>query len=171
MSTPDRSATAPPAVPVSTSPPPREDRTARDRGSAAIIVVVFALTLLVLAGFVVDGGLAISNKERAQDIAEQAARYAAQDLDEDALRNRPEGASGVAAPINHANCEARVRTFISSINLTSASIVGTPGGRCVRLADNRLAVTITVRYQPLFTSFFSSSFDVSGRAEAEAQTG
>lgn len=144
---------------------------ARDRGSAAIIVVVFALTLLVLAGFVVDGGLAIANKERAQDIAEQAARYAAQDLDEDELRNRPEGGPGSPAPINHAGCEARVADFVASIELTSASIVGTSGGRCERLADNRLAVTITVRYEPVFSSFFSSSFNVSGRAEAEAQTG
>jgi Flp pilus assembly protein TadG len=148
---------------ASQTPAPEGRRAGSDRGSAAIIVVVFALTLLVLAGFVVDGGLSIANRERAQDVAEQAARYAAQDLDEDALR---EGTG--EAPINHANCESRVADFVEKIQLTSASIIDQ---ECENLGTNRLAVVIVVQYQPIFASFFSDSFDVRGRAEAEAETG
>ncbi|MQS08204.1 TadE/TadG family type IV pilus assembly protein, partial [Streptomyces alkaliphilus] len=62
----------------------RADRA--DRGSGAIIAVFFAVVVLGLAAFIVDGGMAIAQRERAMDIAEQAARYAAQDLDEETLR-------------------------------------------------------------------------------------
>ena len=59
------------------------DRSARldDRGSGAGAVIIFALVFLSLAAFVIDGGMSISKRERAADIAEQAARYAAQDID------------------------------------------------------------------------------------------
>ena len=41
---------------------------------------------MMLAGLVVDGGLAISERQHAGDIAEQAARAGADDLDQNALR-------------------------------------------------------------------------------------
>lgn len=56
-----------------------------DRGSGAGAVIIFALVFLSLSAFVIDGGMSISKRERAADIAEQAARYAAQDIDREAL--------------------------------------------------------------------------------------
>lgn len=136
-----------------------------DRGSAAILVVVFALTVIALAAFVVDGGLAISNRERAADIAEQAARYAAQDLDEDAIRA---GAGG--APINTANCDARVREFVRHYDLTSAEVAG---AHCVRArtSETQVVVQVLVDYRPLFSSVFTSSVRVTGEATAVAEAG
>jgi Flp pilus assembly protein TadG len=58
----------------------------RDRGSVSIWVVMFAFVTLVLLGLVVDGGQVMMAKSRAADIAEQAARAAADDIDPASLR-------------------------------------------------------------------------------------
>lgn len=47
---------------------------------------IFALFVIVLAGLLVDGGQAIHARQRAADIAEQAARAAADDVDVAYLR-------------------------------------------------------------------------------------
>jgi Flp pilus assembly protein TadG len=58
-----------------------------DRGSVSIWVVIFAFTTMVLLTLVVDGGQVMMAKSRAADIAEQAARAAADDIAPAALRN------------------------------------------------------------------------------------
>ena len=58
----------------------------RDRGSVSLWVVIFAFVTLALLILVVDGGQVIVAKSRAADIAEQAARAAADDIDPAALR-------------------------------------------------------------------------------------
>jgi Flp pilus assembly protein TadG len=58
----------------------------RERGSITIFVVFFAIIALALAALLVDVGNAMNAKERASDIAEQAARAGADDIDTDTLR-------------------------------------------------------------------------------------
>jgi Flp pilus assembly protein TadG len=60
------------------------------QGSATVFMLGFATVLLVGAGLVIDGGLALNGRERIADDAEQAARYGAGALDEVALRDRGE---------------------------------------------------------------------------------
>lgn len=60
---------------------------AHDRGSVALWAVIFTFAVLVLLTFVVDGGQLMNAKERAADVAEQAARAAANDIDITQLRN------------------------------------------------------------------------------------
>ena len=60
---------------------------AADRGSAALFVAVFAPAMIFLAGLVIDGGSALEAKQRASDIAEQAARAAAGQCDVALLRS------------------------------------------------------------------------------------
>ncbi|WP_165988203.1 pilus assembly protein TadG-related protein [Streptomyces sp. YIM 98790] len=137
----------------------------RDRGSGAILVVLFAVVVLLLAAFVVDGGLSIASRERAADIAEQAARYAAQDIDEEALR----AGDGSVAPINIGNCGARVAEFVAGIELTSAEISGSD---CRQGAGpNQVEVFIDVTYRPVFGGLLFQTLTVTGTATAEAQTG
>jgi uncharacterized membrane protein len=66
----------------------RQHRTAgrRDRGSVSIWVVIFTFTTLALLVLVVDGGQSMNARSRAGDIAEQAARAAADDVDVNGLR-------------------------------------------------------------------------------------
>ena len=61
-------------------------REASDRGSVSLWVVIFAFTTLALLVLVVDGGQAMNAKSRAADIAEQAARAAADDVNVGDLR-------------------------------------------------------------------------------------
>jgi len=57
-----------------------------ERGSLSLFVVIFALSVLMLAGLVYDGGLAITARQRAADVAEEAARAGANAVDVEALR-------------------------------------------------------------------------------------
>ncbi|WP_214408769.1 pilus assembly protein TadG-related protein [Sphaerisporangium fuscum] len=51
----------------------------------SVFVVIFSVVVFMLAGLLVDGGAAINARLRASDIAEQAARAAADQLDVDTL--------------------------------------------------------------------------------------
>ncbi|MEV6313645.1 pilus assembly protein TadG-related protein [Streptomyces sp. NPDC051776] len=136
-----------------------------DRGSGAAAVIIFAVLFLTLAAFVVDGGLSISQRERAADIAEQAARYAAQDLDEEALREN----SDEAAPINYQNCGARVQAFVREEGL-SGNDVG--AARCLDGSPEFVEVEVQLTYQPVLTGlFYNGSLTVRGQARAEVRTG
>ncbi|MGA4840273.1 TadE/TadG family type IV pilus assembly protein [Streptomyces sp. G45] len=135
-----------------------------DRGSGAGAVIVFALVFLTLSAFVIDGGLSISKRERAADIAEQAARYAAQDLDTEGLY---EGAKG--APINYENCGARARKFAREMGLTGPDVAAT---RCVTANAQQVEVEVRMTYSPVFTGmFFGGDVTVRGRAVAENEVG
>jgi hypothetical protein len=57
-----------------------------ERGSLAVFVVLFSVAVLVMAGLLVDGGASINARLRAADIAEQAARAAADTIDVERLR-------------------------------------------------------------------------------------
>ncbi|SOD65826.1 Putative Flp pilus-assembly TadE/G-like [Streptomyces zhaozhouensis] len=135
-----------------------------DRGSGAVVVIFFAVVVLALAAFVVDGGLSIAQRERAADIAEQAARYAAQDLDEAALRE------GVGpAPINFGNCAVRVAEYAESVGMDAADIAA---AECSEAAENQVTVRIRLTYRPVFTGIvYDRPLTVWGEATAEAQVG
>jgi len=59
---------------------------AGDRGSVALWVIIFTFAVLVLVALIVDGGQLMNAKERAADVAEQAARAAANDVNVADLR-------------------------------------------------------------------------------------
>ncbi|MBM7169935.1 hypothetical protein JQK87_16225 [Streptomyces sp. G44] len=135
-----------------------------DRGSGAGAVIVFALVFLTLSAFVIDGGLSISKRERAADIAEQAARYAAQDLE---LEDIYEGVKG--APINYENCAARARAFVEEAGLTAADVANT---QCVTANPQQVEVEVQMTYSPVFTGmFYGGDVTVKGRAVAENEVG
>ncbi|MEU1291818.1 MULTISPECIES: pilus assembly protein TadG-related protein [unclassified Streptomyces] len=143
------------------------DRRARldDRGSGAGAVIVFALVFLSLSAFVIDGGMSISKRERAADIAEQAARYAAQDIDLDALYDD----EGGAAPINYQNCDARVKTFARTMDLSGADVAAT---HCVTADADEVRVEVQLTYAPVFTGlFYGGNVVVHGDAVAENEVG
>lgn len=121
-----------------------------DRGSGAIAVVIFALLFVVLASFVVDGGMAISRRERAADLAEQAARAAAQDIDVDALRS---GADlGENAPINYQDCPEIVSKFLTAAGLSDADVAASG---CVEpLNAQEVTVRVQLTYKPMVSALF-----------------
>ncbi|MFE9453607.1 TadE/TadG family type IV pilus assembly protein [Streptomyces sp. NPDC006739] len=136
-----------------------------DRGSGAGAVIIFALVFLTLSAFVIDGGLSISKRERAADIAEQAARYAAQDIDKEALYDN----QGGAAPINSQDCDARVKAFATEMKMSTTDIAAT---HCVSADAQQVEVDVQLTYQPVLTGmFYSGDVVVHGRAVAENEVG
>ncbi|MEJ1196831.1 MULTISPECIES: pilus assembly protein TadG-related protein [unclassified Streptomyces] len=143
------------------------DRRARldDRGSGAGAVIIFALVFLALSAFVIDGGMSISKRERAADIAEQAARYAAQDIDREALYDDVGG----PAPINYENCDARVKAFAAEMDMAGQDIAAT---HCVTADAEQVQVEVRLTYSPVFTGmFYSGDVVVHGQAVAENEVG
>jgi Flp pilus assembly protein TadG len=136
-----------------------------DRGSGAGAVIIFALVFLSLSAFVIDGGLSISKRERAADIAEQAARFAAQDIDREALYEN----EGGPAPINFENCNARVKAFAREMDMTGADIAAT---HCVAADAQQVQVEVQLTYSPVFTGmFYGGDVVVHGQAVAENEVG
>lgn len=57
-----------------------------DRGTVSAFVAVVAAALVMVAGLVYDGGQILASQARARDLASNAARAGAQEIDLDALR-------------------------------------------------------------------------------------
>jgi Flp pilus assembly protein TadG len=132
----------------------------RDRGTIAIFTAIFALFVIMLAGLLVDGGLAIHARERAADIAEQAARAGADDIDEAALR------AGGEPTVNTATACEKARQLAASYGdrLT--------GWGCVPNPDQvSVTITITVRPQLLNIVPGIGAFTMSSTATARPERG
>jgi Flp pilus assembly protein TadG len=69
----------------------------RDRGSVAVFTAVFAIAVIFLTAMIMDGGIAMNARERAVDIAGQAARAAAGDIDVGALETTGQAQIGQGA--------------------------------------------------------------------------
>lgn len=104
-----------------------------DCGQVTAFVVVFTMALVFVAGLVVDGGVLLTTKRQAMNIAEQAARAGAQGLSIDQLRS-----TGVQAldPQSAADTAHRY--------LAAAGYRGD-----VAVAGNRVTVSVAIRRRPL----------------------
>jgi Flp pilus assembly protein TadG len=60
-----------------------------DRGSISLYFAIIAIAALVMAGLVIDGGAALATREKAADLATQAARAGAAALTPTSLRGEP----------------------------------------------------------------------------------
>jgi Flp pilus assembly protein TadG len=133
-------------------------RSARDRGSAAAAMVMFIPLFLLLAAFVIDVGGMISQRQRAEGLADQAARYAAQDIDMATLRS-----TGTAV-VDTAACPARVQQFMVANGLPAEDAT------CIAPQDGAaVTVQVTLDYQPIMlgTSFgLSNTVKATGNASA-----
>jgi Flp pilus assembly protein TadG len=90
-----------------------------ESGQTIAFVVGITLALLLLIGLTVDGGRILSARERALDEAQEAARVAAQQLDQAALR-----ATGVAI-VNQADANRAVHAYLQATGDTgSISVQG-----------------------------------------------
>jgi Flp pilus assembly protein TadG len=126
---------------------------ARERGSVAVFTVVFAVAVVLLTGLILDGGIAMNARERAADIAGQAARAAAGDIDVGALQTTgraviAQGACAIADQLiqryaqldsggvdkvdtaTMVSCNAAAGTEVATIQvqITTQPLVGVLGG-------------------------------------------
>ena len=121
-----------------------ENQDNRDRGSVSLWVVMFAFVTLALLILVVDGGQVIVAKSRAADIAEQAARAAADDIDPGALRNGDvaiaAGACGTPGPASEL-----VSTYQKGVGVTATMLTCTPGTGPGGAPDVTVAVQVSMK--------------------------
>jgi Flp pilus assembly protein TadG len=132
-----------------------------DRGTVSIFTAIFALFVILLAGLLVDGGLAIHARQRAADIAEQGARAAADDIDITRLRatGEPRIADGACA---------RARRLVAKYPETNGAV------DCVVSLDRRTAtvqITIEVKLQLLSIVPGFGTFTMTSKASAQPEAG
>jgi Putative Flp pilus-assembly TadE/G-like len=124
-----------------------------DRGSVALIIAVFAVAMLAMAGLVIDGGAALAARGRAADLAQQASRAGADALAPTSLR----GASPAALRVDPA-AATRAATKV----LTAAGAHGE-----VSVAGRTVRVTAHVARRSAVLSAFGVT-DLTGTATATA---
>jgi Flp pilus assembly protein TadG len=91
---------------------------AAQAGSISASVPLLALTVLVVVGFVFDGGNAITAHRRAVNLAEQAARAGAERLDIAALRSRG------TYRLDHSAAQAAASAYLASTGNTGQVQLG-----------------------------------------------
>jgi Flp pilus assembly protein TadG len=132
-----------------------------DRGTVALFTVIFAVFVILLAGLLVDGGLAIHARQRAADIAEQAARAAADDVDVRLLRT-----SGEVRIADAGTACAKARRLVAKYPEA--------GDVQCRLQDPQTAwvqVQITVKLQLLSIMPGFGDMEITSSATATPETG
>lgn len=139
-----------------------------ERGSIAVFTVVFTVAVVLLTALIVDGGIAMNARERAADVAEQAARAAAGDIDVAQLRASGTAVIGPGACGLAAGLVTRYRTVDrgGARVVTGATMTGclAPAGADTATVD----VTITTR--PLAGGILGG-FTETARETATAQCG
>jgi Flp pilus assembly protein TadG len=136
-----------------------------DRGSVTVFVVFFAITVLVLASLLVDVGNAVNAQERAADLAEQAARSAADTLNLADLRDGNVASDTGAAC---ANASAIIQTYARTSGIKAALA---PGGCTYQgLGPRQVTVYVSITTTPVITTFFGS-FTMTAHETACAEFG
>lgn len=123
-----------------------------DRGSVALYFAIVAVAAIAMAGLVVDGGAALATRERAADVATQAARAGANALTPQSVRGLPSGLQ--ADPVAAQAAANRV--------LAAASAEGT-----VTVDGGTVTVTSTIHRRTAILSAVGVT-DISQSASASA---
>jgi Flp pilus assembly protein TadG len=135
-----------------------------DRGAATLFVIGLSVMLLVLAGLVVDGGLAINARANAADIAEQTARAGAQVIDEQALRD-----TGVVRLADDGSAADRAADFFASTSFASKQ------GADIEFIDvvgDEITVQVTRQYDTALLNLIGfKTFTVRAQASARPAVG
>ena len=143
-----------------------------ERGSMTVFVVLWSLVIVMVAALVIDVGLAISQRERAADLADQAARAEAQNLSTVALRQTG------GAVIQDDGC-LRATNYVtnaaSSIHYGSAAINTGYGTHGCSLSGNgpgnSVTVSVNLTYSPFVFDLFSGTVTVTETGTATAAAG
>ncbi|WP_246083658.1 pilus assembly protein TadG-related protein [Nonomuraea diastatica] len=116
---------------------------AGERGSMSVFTVLFSAVVFLLAGLLVDGGAAINARLRATDVAEQAARAGADQVDVDHLRT-----TGETRLLGDAEVCGRADEIVEAHGGGDV----TRGECTVEQGQAQVTVTVTVRWEAFFLS-------------------
>ena len=137
-----------------------------DRGSVSLWLVIFALVSFVLLAFIIDGGQIMNARERAADIAGQAARAGADTVSVASLRG------GGAPQIPQGACDQASSALVAGYakgSLSASAAGGTTVTPC-NINGVMVGVTVTVTVTPVIPVIFGS-FNTSATETASLQCG
>lgn len=148
-----------------------------ERGSLTVFTVIWSIIMLMLAALAIDGGLAISQRERAADLADQAARTEAEDLSQASLRDggtaviQPDGCAlaiayvnSVAATVKHGTATVSGCQYIPDLAVQGAGGQGT-------VESSAVTVDVQLTYSPFVFDLFTGPLTVTESGTAFAQAG
>ena len=125
----------------------------RDAGSVTIVMLLLAVALFAVCGLVIDGGRAITARQRAANHAEQAARAGAAALSEQALRGgwlRPDPAAARAAALAFLRRTGEVGTVtVTGDRVTVQILTSIRTGLLGLIGKNRFDVVATGTARPV----------------------
>lgn len=138
-----------------------------DAGSIAVFTVMFALAVMFLTALIVDGGIAMNARQRAADIAEQAARAAAGDINVATLRTTGAvqigpGACGLAGQL--------VQRYAQGAGTGVDSVTSAAMDACQVVSASTATVQVTISTRPLIPGILGR-FTETARESATAQCG
>jgi len=116
-----------------------------DRGSVSLWLVIFAFTTIALLVLVVDGGQTMNAKSRAADIAEQAARAAADDVNVGQLRGGTIGLGGDACDLKQGPAAQLVASYAAGVPGATATLTDCTSSVTEVGGNPSLTVTATVQ--------------------------
>ncbi len=116
----------------------------------SVFTVLFSVVVFLLAGLLVDGGSAINARLRANDIAEQAARAGADQIDVDHLRD-----TGEVRMQGQAEVCARAEEVVAAHGADGI----TPADCTVEQGQTLVTVAVRVRW----TAFFLAAIGFAAR--------
>jgi Flp pilus assembly protein TadG len=130
-----------------------------ESGAATVFVVAFAVVLLVMAGLVVDGGLAINARQRVADDVEQAARAGSQNLNLALLRDQ-----GLVR-IDPGPAQTAARNFLAKRDYPASGV-------SVTATDQRVTVSAQIEQRTaLLSLIFIDHFTVRAQGQARPAVG
>jgi Putative Flp pilus-assembly TadE/G-like len=124
------------------------ERDGAERGSVTVFVVFFTLVALALASLLVDVGNAVNAQERAADLAEQAARAAANAIDVADLRSGTVTIDQTRACADALNL---IHAYAAASRLDA--VMTAP---CTYPGPRQVTVYVSVTATPLISTFFGS---------------
>ena len=123
----------------------------RDRGSVSILFVCSLIVITMIIALTVDGSGQIRTRQRAADVAAEAARVGAQGID---LTTATQGAKKT---IDHARATTLATDYLKTMGATLVSIDFTSG-------DTRITVKVRLKFTAALLPFFNQ--DEYGEATA-----
>jgi Flp pilus assembly protein TadG len=113
-----------------------------DRGSVAVFSAMFVFAVLLLLGLLVDGGNVLNARERAADVAEQAARAAVTDVSIGNLHGQGTNGPETLAIDWTTACSYALQT-VTDYASDTGGVTGATMANC-RQGTNPLTATVTV---------------------------
>ena len=155
-----------------------------ERGSFTFFAIMWSFVIVLLAALAIDGGLAISQRERAADLADQAARTEAENLSQPDLRGtgqveiNPDGCALASSYISDAAASVHYGTasldhgFGDGGSGCAYSTVQVPGAGGAGLVESSsVTVEVELTYSPFVFDIFGGKITVVEQGTAFAQAG